>query len=52
MTLDPWIGVASIAIVLLGALLRHVQLDARDRQRLRSLENRVKKLDGIDANGH
>lgn len=51
MTLDPWLGVASLAVMLVGALLRHVQMDARDRQRLRSLENRVKKLDGIDANG-
>lgn len=52
MTLDPWLGVAGLAITILGALLRHVATDARRAQRLASLEHRVKKLDGIDANGH
>lgn len=52
MTLDPWLGLAGLTIMLLGVLLRHVATDARRAQRLTSLENRVKKLDGIDANGH
>lgn len=51
MTIDPWVGIVAIAVTLLGGLLRHVASDARYRQRLRNLENRVKKFDGIDANG-
>lgn len=52
MTIDPWIGLASLVIVILGALMKHISVDARRAQRLSNLENRVKKFDGIDANGH
>lgn len=48
---DPWVGIAAILIGVIGGLLRHVAADARYRQRLRNLENRVKKFDGIDTNG-
>lgn len=52
MSIDPWIGLFGMAVTLLGLLFRHVATDARRAQRLSNLENRVKKFDGIDANGH
>lgn len=51
MTIEPWVGFSGIVLTLLAALIRHMVNDASYRQRLKNLEHRVKKLDGIDANG-
>jgi len=47
--LEPWLIVVIIGLV--GALIRHAQLDARREQKVNELARRLSKLDGIDANG-
>lgn len=50
MNLEPWLIVIIVGLV--GALVRHAQVDGRREQKLNELARRVSKLDGIDANGH
>lgn len=51
MTIDPWLGLAGLALTLVGALIAHVRSDAKLAQKVNELSRRVSKLDGIDANG-
>lgn len=51
MTIDPWLGLAGLALTVLGALAAHVRSDTKLEQKVNELARRVEKLDGIKSNG-
>lgn len=49
MTVRDWLAIASIVIVVVGALLRHVMNDAKYRAKVDEHGRRLSALDGING---
>ena len=52
MTIAELVTIGGAIVAVIAGLIRHAQVDARYRQRLKSLEHRVTAIDGIESNGN